>query len=188
MATDTALSQESRIIDQLSARPLSATETSALTVLLDQMQAAYPHQEFTDETAAVWREALKVLVARHGITRLRAVLAEFLVRPGQKFFPHPSEISEALEAMQTQERRRILRENPFTACGLNGCVDGLVRVNRDGSLYDWRVGGPSALRDCACKLAWRQRVNSDSVTDAKPAPASRIVRMPYKESEPRGAQ
>jgi hypothetical protein len=169
-----------------SARPLSIAESKALTVLLDQMAAHYPHQTITDETGEIWREAIEILVARYTLPRVRTALSEFLVKPGQKFFPHPSEIAEALEQMVTEERRRILRENPFIPCGR--CDGGIVLVNRDGSPYDSLKGGPVAMHDCDCKVEWRRRTKSASIDAPKPAERPAVVRKPHSGADARGGR
>jgi hypothetical protein len=83
---------------------LSDAESAELTVLLDQLAAHYPHQTLTDETGEIWREAYQLLAKRYTIRRLRDAMVELMVRPGQKFFPHPTEAAEALDNLIAKER------------------------------------------------------------------------------------
>ena len=182
MATEAALSNVSSRAVKLSARPLNVAESKVLTVLLDQLSAHYPHQTITNETGEIWREAFEMLVRRYTLPRLQTALREFLIKPGQKFFPHPGEIAEALEEMKTSERAQLLRDHPFLACGK--CDGGIVLVNRDGTPYDAGKGGPVVMKDCSCKTAWRQTMRTASQQLTKPAEQpSTIVRMPYRDDD-----
>ena len=141
-----ALRSGSTRLAERSERRLSAAESLALTVLLDQMSPAYPHQQLTEETAEVWREAIERLAVKYGVPRVRTVLANFLVTPGQKFFPHPSEIAEALEELMANERAQFLKDHPYTPCGK--CHEGMVILKRED--------GRSYADECECKKAWRR--------------------------------
>ena len=95
---------------------LSATELEQFDSLCDQMQAYYPHQEFADETLRGFMFDLERLAVIHGVEPLKVALLNLRIRPGQKFFPHPSEVAgeieRANEATQEieREKRRIERE------------------------------------------------------------------------------
>jgi hypothetical protein len=84
--------------------------------------------------------------------------------------------------MSSRERAQLLHDHPFVACGK--CDGGIVLVNRDGTPYDARKGGPVVMRDCVCKVDWRQKIKDASEQPAKPAerPAT-IVRMPYRDDD-----
>lgn len=122
-------------------------ESQALTVLLDQMAAHYPHQEFPDATGDIWREAIERLAVKFTLKQVRDVLADFLIKPGQKFFPHPSEIAEALEELIVNERNRFLTDHPISDCSI--CDNQRMVVVR-------RSDGGFVAVDCECKKAWKR--------------------------------
>jgi hypothetical protein len=85
-------------------RQLSCEEHQQLTTLCEQMQAHYPHQEFADETVKGYLFDLERLAVLHGLDVLRVALLNLRLRPGQKFFPHPSEVAEEIEQMLEADR------------------------------------------------------------------------------------
>jgi hypothetical protein len=92
-------------------RALSGTELEQFDSLCDQMQAYYPHQEFGDETVRGYMFDLERLAVIHGVDVLRAALLNLRIRPGQKFFPHPSEVAEEIErAIDRQNRDRDAKQ------------------------------------------------------------------------------
>ena len=107
---------ESNKLEARSERRLSDGESQELTVLLDQIAAHYPHQTFGEETGEIWREAFEMLAAKYGTQRLRAVLTACLIKPGQRFFPHPAEAAEDLEVMMQHERKTREQANPKPNC------------------------------------------------------------------------
>lgn len=126
---------------------LNDAESEELTVLLDQMAAHYPHQALPDQTGDVWREAIERLAVKFTLQRVRDVLSDFLIAPGQKFFPHPSEIAEALEVCMANERAQFLKEHPWEPC--DACMNGMVIEEHDGK----RI----AVR-CQCWLNWKRHL------------------------------
>jgi hypothetical protein len=80
----------------------------------------------------------------YGIDRLEWVLREIRIKPGQKFFPHPSEVSEALEEMVKREQQKLREANPYVPCGQ--CCSGMVIVERDGV---------SKAERCQCWTDWK---------------------------------
>lgn len=123
---------------------LSDEQSEQLTILCRQMQAYYPHQEFLDETVEGYQFDLERLSAMYGLARVRQVLLDIRIKPGQKWFPHPSEVSEALEEMVKQEKLQERKDNPFIPCGR--CSSGMVISERDGRRFASR---------CHCWLAWK---------------------------------
>ena len=127
-------------------RQLSDAEFNLLNLLCKQMQAYYPHQEFLDETVHGYQFDLERLAVIYGLKRVRSVLLNIRIKPGQRFFPHPSEVSEALEEMVKQERMQAREANPYKPCGQ--CHDGLLVVERDGERIAKR---------CRCWIEWKQK-------------------------------
>lgn len=133
----------------------SREETMQLQNLLRQMQAAFPHQETAPETAKIWRLAVEDLVAEFSLLQVEAALRTFLTH--QKFFPHPSEIREELEAMKTKQlaaERAKLPKVGCDACDGSGLVFGIR-------------SGERCARACACLLAYRR-----AKAGVQPAPAA----------------
>lgn len=160
---------------------VSSVEFDHLTLLVDQLRRAFPHQDLQESLPIITR-GYEILAARYGLKRLRGAMELLLIEPGRRFFPLPGELSEVLQAIREAERRKILRDIPFRPCGR--CDAGVLLVNRDGSAYDAKRGGPVAMKDCACKIAWRQTIKAVSEQLAKPAERpSTIVRMPYRDDD-----
>jgi hypothetical protein len=115
------------------------------------MQAYYPHQEFDDDTVEGFQFDMERLAARYGMHRMRTVLLAIRIRPGQRFFPHPSQIAEELEELMAKERQELLKAHPFKPC--SRCMEGMLveEVERDGK---WR----REARECECKRQWRRDV------------------------------
>jgi hypothetical protein len=145
------------VIKRLSDERLSDAEFMTLAQLTTQMVAAYPHQELAD-SLEIFQRGYEILAVRHGLRRVKAALVELLIAPGRKFFPHPSELCEALQVIASKERQQFLKENPYVPCGK--CEDGIVLLNRDGSPYNWSVGGSRYATDCECKVEWRKRAGA----------------------------
>lgn len=95
-------------------RSLTAIEQRQLDELCRQMQAHYPHQEFADETVRGYLFDLERLAVIHGIDVLQVALLNLRIEAGRKFFPHPSEIAEEIDAVQearsAQRRKQRERE------------------------------------------------------------------------------
>jgi hypothetical protein len=108
------------------------------------MQAYYPHQEFNRDTVEGYSFDLERLAVKYGIDRLEWVLRDLRIKPGQKFFPHPSEVSEALEEMVKREQQQAREANPYVPC--DRCCSGMVIVERDGVRFAER---------CQCWTEWK---------------------------------
>jgi hypothetical protein len=94
-------------------RVLSDSELQHLVSLCRQMQAYYPHQEFARETVDGYLFDFERLAVMHGLDRLEQAFLNLRVRRGQKFFPHPTEVAEEIEA--TMDADRAARESEIRA-------------------------------------------------------------------------
>lgn len=83
---------------------LSVIELEQFDSLCDQMQAYYPHQEFNEQTVQGFMFDLERLAVIHGIEVLKVALLNLRIKPGQKFFPHPSEVAEEIEVIEQKAR------------------------------------------------------------------------------------
>jgi hypothetical protein len=108
------------------------------------MQAYYPHQEFAGDTVKGYLFDLERLAVIYGLDRLQTVLLNIRIKPGQKFFPHPSEVSEALEDLVKKEKAKAREANPYKPCGR--CTSGMIIEERNHGRF--------AVR-CNCWIAWR---------------------------------
>jgi len=124
---------------------LSDEQAEKLTTLCRQMQAYYPHQEFLEETIEGYQFDLERLSVLYGLDRVRTVLLNMRIEPGRKWFPHPSDVSEALEELMKKEREEEREANPWHQCGR--CSSGMVIVEREG--------GRTAER-CQCWINWKR--------------------------------
>jgi len=149
---------------------------SELVRMVDQLRRAFPHQDLGDSLEMLTR-GFEILAVRYGLRMVRDALETLLVEPGRRFFPLVGELSEALSKMRQAERRRILRENPFTPCGR--CDDGILVVREKD--------GPVSMRDCGCRIAWRRRISTAAGEEVTPADRKQVLRMPSKNSESRGS-
>lgn len=119
-----------------------------LGTLLRQMSAAFPHQEYSEETAEVFLMSFEDLALKYGLKSLEWALRGFLTK--QKFFPHPAEVAEELERMQQKTRQEQMQSLPKVGCDL--CADhgnsGLIGVlGTDSERY---------MKPCECLLAYRR--------------------------------
>ena len=140
-------SEESRGVKALSVRRLSPALKQQVGSLLDQMTAAFPSQELHPDTARMYQHGAEMLAEEYGINRVQQALESFLTR--QKFFPHPSEIREALEAMAAKERTEERAKNvyiPNPDCAhVSG---GFWKRTRD-------LDGDDVMSRCDCWKAWK---------------------------------
>lgn len=127
------------------------------------MAANYPHQALPDETGDIWREGIERLALKYTLRRVRDVLADFLIRPGQRFFPHPSEIAEALEERMANERAEFLKAHPYTPCAECDGQGMVVKRREDGRFF---------ADECECKKAWRRSCNAPSEATVERARAA----------------
>jgi hypothetical protein len=115
------------------------------------MAAGFPHQEFSPETAEVYQMAYTDLATLHGLPELQTALRAFLIR--QKFFPHPAEVAEELEAMAIKKQQELARKLPPLGCPKchdAGWADGWIVVT---------VNGLRMVKECDCLKARRAAKN-----------------------------
>lgn len=128
-----------------SERRLNSADGALLTVLLEQTAARYPHQDLAPAMQGYLHDFEK-LALRYTLKRVMAALEELRIRPGQRFFPQPSEVAEVIEELMANERTQFLKDHPYTPCG--ECHDGMM--------IDKREDGGFVARECECKKAWRR--------------------------------
>lgn len=80
-----------------------------MTTLCKQMQAHYPHQEFATETIEGYLFDFERLAVLYGIQLVEVALLNLRIRPGVRFFPHPSEVAEEIEVQRDKERAHRVR-------------------------------------------------------------------------------
>ena len=85
----------------LSVRLESDSDSQQLVELMAQMAAHYPHQDI-GPAAESFLFDMQRLRQKHGVQSVKTALLALRIRPGQKFFPHPSEVAEELEAMEAK--------------------------------------------------------------------------------------
>ncbi len=117
------------------------------------MQDHYPSQEFGPDTVKGYLFDFERLAVKHGLSRFERVMLDFRIRPGQRFFPHPSEVAEALESLVHREREEErLRATKFVravACQCSAHTDGYVIVA-------YAPGRPSGAYRCECWKDWKR--------------------------------
>jgi hypothetical protein len=139
-------SAESKEARALSVRRLSPALKLQVGSLLDQMTAAFPSQELHPDTARMYQHGAEMLAEEYGINRVQTALESFLTR--QKFFPHPSEIREVLEAMAVRERTEEREKNPY-----------IPDPNCDHNSPGWKrtkdADGDDVMSRCDCWKSWK---------------------------------
>lgn len=86
-------------------RRLSEKMFDHLSVMCRQMAVFYPHQEMCAETVRGYLSEFEKLAVEHGIVRLEDAFQALRSKPGQRFFPHPSEVAEEIEQQIETERQ-----------------------------------------------------------------------------------
>lgn len=143
-------SAELQGVKQRSGQLSRTTEARAqLASLVEQMTAGFPHQEWEADTMKIWRLGFEELVRRHGIEQLRVALQSFLTR--QKWFPHPSEVSEVLDEMATKRAAAARKALPKIGCDV--CAN---EIGMRGYLVEQHPGQPRYLRPCACRIEYEK--------------------------------
>lgn len=81
---------------------------------------------------------------------------EFTGKAVGRLMPSPADLKAIIEA----DERRAVHGTKYTSCGENGCIEGLVFVKKDGTLWNALKDSmePKYGRDCRCKIEWRQRL------------------------------
>jgi len=89
------------------------------------------------------------LVTKYSLVMVRDALLRIRLRPGQKFFPHPTEVAQELETMAEAGRLQRLKDHPYVPCAGEKHYDGglVVRFDKERN----RV-----MRECACKKQWSE--------------------------------
>jgi hypothetical protein len=95
-------------------KQLSPWVLSSLTLSMQQMQANYPNQELTPETAALWTVNWTALASEYGLNRFQSALQDLFTRC--KFFPTPPEIRERIEEGIDEERQQRDLERGWARC------------------------------------------------------------------------
>lgn len=89
---------ETSALAQQSRARLTNSELSQLEALMTQTKASYPAQEIPPETVEMWAPAWMALAIQYGLPAIRAALQAHML--ASRFFPHPSEVRESLEALK----------------------------------------------------------------------------------------
>ena len=76
-----------------------------LALLMEQTKRSYPGQEIPEETVEMWAPVWATLATLHGIPALRMALQAHML--ASRYFPHPSELQERLEAMRPAPRANV---------------------------------------------------------------------------------
>ena len=103
-----AVRQGSSELVRHSERRLNEEQAEQLHILLEQVAGNWPHQEFGEATAEIWREGFEELALEFTLKRLRDALQWFITR--RKFFPQPAEVRERLEAVIAEEAAAAEKE------------------------------------------------------------------------------
>jgi len=151
-----ARTQGSALTRRPSDERLSGAEFAKLATLTEQMAAAYPHQEL-GESLEVLLRGYELLALEFGTLAVRDALERALTH--QKFFPHPSEIREAIEMAAKQAREQQAAADPWVPCG--SCMDSWRPVNADGTPWDGH--GPHRMQRCSCFTSWQRRRKGSSL-------------------------
>jgi hypothetical protein len=157
-------SGESNAALQRSSGSLSAKEAREVAMLMGQMIAYYPHQEMGEETVQGYKHDLTRLAANYGLTTLKAALLNLRIRPGQKFFPHPSEVAEELEAMATKAKAQARAANPYVP-------DPQCKHVLPGQAWVIDKDGDRVIGECECHRRWRGTQAMNATRDNKAAAA-----------------
>lgn len=122
---------------------LSRDSLVQMGAMLRQMSAAFPHQEYDQDTTKIFLMTFEDLAVKYGLKPMEQALRSFLTR--QKFFPHPAEVAEELEVMAKKAKREAEKALPPLGC--EECKDsiapGLVTEIRNGERY---------IKACACRI------------------------------------
>jgi hypothetical protein len=102
----------------------------------------YPNQNLTASLPGITSD-LEILAGRFGFSQVEIAIKELRITPGQKFFPHPSEVAEEIQRAQARKKSQPHNgRTEFIPCEVEGCEDG-IRV------------GPGGAKDCTCLNKWR---------------------------------
>jgi hypothetical protein len=102
----------------------------------------------------MYQRGIEELVKEFGFSAVRKDLERRLTRT--KFFPHPSEVREELEAMTTKRREEESKENPYI-------VDPECKHVPGGY---WQKAADGMVR-CACWKRWKESTKPSAAEDRK---------------------
>lgn len=131
---------------------LSDSEAQELALLLKQMSAYYPHQEYPQDTTDAYLFDFGRLAERFGLGAVKTALLELRLRSGQKFFPHPTEVLEELEMAQQKakiEHRAAYIPDP-------NCICSEIKPKLPSGLM-WMEDrdGDRVIGHCPCWKQWK---------------------------------
>jgi hypothetical protein len=141
-------SVESSAASPQSTGRLNSSDGRELATMVGQMVAYYPHQEMGAETVAGYMHDLSRLAMKHSLPAVKTALLTLRIRPGQKFFPHPSEVAEELEAMATKAREEARTQNPYVP-------DPECKHLLPGQAWVVDKDGDRVLGRCECWKRWK---------------------------------
>ncbi len=153
--------RESSAMSTRSQQQLSVVATTAFDLSLMRMAAHYPHQELGEMTADVYREAFRELAQRHGVATLEQAFAALRLKPGQKFFPHPTEVAEELEAMKEAKSQEDVKAHPYTPCNRRDLMHNGAHAECHDGLMLYKENGYNIAQVCECKRQWRRERNEN---------------------------
>lgn len=128
------------------ARSLSVESLRQLGLMLQQMSAAFPHQEVAPETAEIFFVTFEDLALEFGMPNLETAMRWFLSR--QIFSPHPSEVRGVLEEMARKAKAAIQENLPKIGC--ERCKDSEFAP---GYIMVQNPGQERFVQACVCRLA-----------------------------------
>jgi hypothetical protein len=129
-------------------RQLPRDSVIHLATMLRQMGAAFPHQEYAEETTEIFLLMFEDLALKYGLNELETALRSFLTK--QKFFPHPAEVAGVLEEMANKAKQEAKKSLPKIGCPK--CHDGgwapghILTVDEKGDRF---------VKECECLLEYR---------------------------------
>lgn len=100
----------------LSVKPGNDWESQQLVELMAQMAAHYPHQDIGPAAESFLFDMQRLRV-KHGFRAVETALLTLRIKPSQKFFPHPTEVAQELEAMAAKtENYHKFQADPNCEC------------------------------------------------------------------------
>jgi hypothetical protein len=142
--------QGSTEVSTRSVGSLKKAEITQLDQMLAGMIAYYPHQEIPEMTLQQYRAEFKLQAETHGLANLREAFLATRRRPGQKFFPHPTDIAEVLEEMAKKAKQEVAKSLPKLGCSLCLSPDASGFA---GLIVKQQPGRPRYVEPCECRLA-----------------------------------
>lgn len=97
---------------------LNAMQIKQVAMLMEQTKQSYPNQEIAAETTEMWFPAWVALVLKYGIAAMETALRGHMME--SKFFPHPSELRDRMEAFRPPKANvfvPLTRREVLKLCG-----------------------------------------------------------------------